>query len=126
MADISTIIVKADVHMSQNTIDHDLYNSVSNNAIQPNKKSKSKDLQFSGIDDIEVIESESTNISNNEKKRKDQLQNKHRWSLRIKFQTYEDENTLSGKLKIILLIHCIRNCIHDEKKCLSLPDIHVW
>ncbi|XP_046143459.1 replication factor C subunit 1 isoform X2 [Osmia bicornis bicornis] len=96
MADISTIIVKADVHMSQNTIDHDLYTSVSNNAIRPNKKSKSKDLQFSQMDDIDVIESESSNISNNEKERNDQLQNKHRWSLRIKFQTYEDENTLSG------------------------------
>ncbi|XP_034192212.1 enhanced level of genomic instability 1 isoform X2 [Osmia lignaria lignaria] len=96
MADISTIIVKADVHMSQNTTDHDLYTSVSNNAIRPKKKGKSKDLQFSQMDDIDVIESESSNISNNEKERKDQLQNKHRWSLRIKFQTYEDENTLLG------------------------------
>ncbi|XP_034192214.1 enhanced level of genomic instability 1 isoform X3 [Osmia lignaria lignaria] len=125
MADISTIIVKADVHMSQNTTDHDLYTSVSNNAIRPKKKGKSKDLQFSQMDDIDVIESESSNISNNEKERKDQLQNKHRWSLRIKFQTYEDENTLLGnsndeefspKSKAKLNIE-------DSKKCGTNKDL---
>lgn len=98
MADISTILVKADVHMSQNSIKHNSYNAVSSNAILSSKRSKTSSLQFSEVDDISVIESEIIDIANNEKKQKFQPLNKRRWSLRIKFQTREDENALLDEI----------------------------
>ncbi|XP_076398232.1 enhanced level of genomic instability 1 isoform X2 [Megachile rotundata] len=98
MADISTILVKADVHMSQNSIEHDLHNAVSSNAISSNKRRKTSSLQFSEVDSISVVESEIIDIPNNEKKQKYQELNKGRWSLRIKFQTREDENTSLGEI----------------------------
>ncbi|XP_017759978.1 PREDICTED: ATPase family AAA domain-containing protein 5 [Eufriesea mexicana] len=96
MANMSTIVVKADVHMTENSIKHELYKTNSSNKIQPSKKNKKS--EFSQIDDIRIIESENINILNNKKKLQDEQQhNKHRWSLRIKLQTYEDENASLGE-----------------------------
>lgn len=94
MANVSTLVVKADVHI-ENTIRHGLYKSKLNNEILSSKKNKS---EFSEIDDIQVIESENIDVSNNKEKNQniEQQHNKHRWSLRIKLQTHKNENISDG------------------------------
>ncbi|XP_043527422.1 ATPase family AAA domain-containing protein 5 [Frieseomelitta varia] len=93
MTNMSTIVVKADVHMTENNSRYDLHNSSSSNKVQSNKKNE---LEFSQMDDIKIIESENVNILNDNKKQQNKQHYKHRWSLRIKLQTYENENVSPG------------------------------
>lgn len=113
MANVSTFVVKADVHI-ENTIRHGLYKSKLNNEILSSKKNKS---EFSEIDDIQVIESENIDVSNNKEKNQniEQQHNKHRWSLRIKLQTHKNEN-ISGTLKVVKILILILKNIKDLKK----------
>lgn len=98
MANVSTLVVKADVHI-ENTIRHGLYKSKLNSGILSSKKNKP---EFSEIDDIQVIESENIDVLNNKEKNQNVEQhNKHRWSLRIKLQTHKNENIISGTLKVV-------------------------
>lgn len=94
MKDMSTIVVKADVHMSENSVKQNLLGSQSKNKIKSVKKNRSN-IKFPGIDDITVVGSE--NISHNK-----QENSKHKWSLRIKLQNYENEDSISGNLVNIL------------------------
>lgn len=112
MTNVSTLVVKADVHI-ENTIRHGLYKSKLNNGILSNKKNKP---EFSEIDDIQVIESENIDISNNKEKNQNVEQhNKHRWSLRIKLQTHKNENIISGTLKVVkILILILKNIIYKS------------
>lgn len=115
MANVSTLVVKADVHI-ENTVRHGLYKSKLNNGILSSKKSKP---EFSEIDDIQVIESENIDVSNNKEKNQniEQQHNKHRWSLRIKLQTHKNENIISGTLKVIkILILILKNIIYKRSE----------
>ncbi|XP_060815268.1 ATPase family AAA domain-containing protein 5 [Bombus pascuorum] len=91
---VSTIVVKADVHMTENNARCELYKSDISSTIQSNKKTNK--LELSQMDDIRIIESENINILNNKKKQQNEQNHKHRWSLRIKLQTYENENAPAG------------------------------
>ncbi|KOC65862.1 ATPase family AAA domain-containing protein 5 [Habropoda laboriosa] len=90
IANMSPIVVKADVHMTENSIIHNLHRSNSNNGIQSSKENKRSNLQFSEMDDISIIESENIDISNNKKKQQDKQHSKRKWALRIKLETYEN------------------------------------
>ena len=59
-------MVKADVHMPENPVDHNLCSSNLHNRIRPSRKSRST-MRFPEVDDIRVIESENINISCNKK-----------------------------------------------------------
>ncbi|XP_076242748.1 enhanced level of genomic instability 1 isoform X2 [Calliopsis andreniformis] len=89
--DISTIIVKADVHVSEDSVKPSFLSSDLKTKIRPIKKNR-PNLNFCHVDDISIIESENISTSLNNK----QERNKQKWSLRIKLQTYENENSLSG------------------------------
>ena len=91
----STIVVKADVHMPENPVKHNLCSSNLHNRIRPSRKSRSN-TRFPEVDDIRIIESENINISCNKKEHDQQKHSKHKWSLRIKLQTYENENSSTG------------------------------
>ncbi|CAK9814031.1 Enhanced level of genomic instability 1, partial [Anthophora plagiata] len=91
IANISPIVVKADVHMTENVIKHDLHTSNSKNEIQSSKENEKSNLEFSKIDDISIIESENINFSSNKKKEQGKQHSKHKWSLRIKLQTCEND-----------------------------------
>lgn len=101
IANTSTIVVKADVHMPENPVKHKLCSSNLHNGIRPSRKSRSN-TRFPEVDDIRIIESENINISCNKKEHDQQKHSKHKWSLRIKLQTYENENSLTGNLVNIL------------------------
>ena len=95
IANTSTIVVKADVHMPENPAKHNLCSSNLHNRIRPSRKSRSN-AGFSEVDDIRVVESENINISSNKMEHDQQKHSKHKWSLRIKLQAYENENSLTG------------------------------
>ncbi|XP_078037453.1 enhanced level of genomic instability 1 [Augochlora pura] len=96
VANMSTIVVKADVHMAENSTQHKIYNSNSKFAPQLNKQNK-LDMKFSKIDDISIVDSENINITCTTKKPDSCGQSKHRWSLRIKLQNHENENLLADE-----------------------------
>ena len=123
MTNMSTIVVKADVHMTENNSRCDLHKSSLSNKVQSNKKTNK--LDFSQMDDIRIIESESVNILSDNKKQQNKQRYKHRWSLRIKLQTYENENTSPGILNLSIisnLLHKKRN-IYDEKNVWESPKL---
>ena len=95
IANTSTIVVKADVHMPENPVKHNLCSSNLHNRIRPSRKSRSN-TSFPDVDDIRIIESENINISCSKKEHDRQKDSKHKWSLRIKLQTCENENSLTG------------------------------
>ncbi|XP_076655766.1 enhanced level of genomic instability 1 [Halictus rubicundus] len=90
-ANMSTIVVKADVHMAENSTQHNIYSSSSKCGTQLNRQNK-LDTKLSKIDDINIIESENLNITCKNRKHDQYGQNKHRWSLRIKLQNSENKN----------------------------------
>ncbi|XP_053981317.1 ATPase family AAA domain-containing protein 5 isoform X1 [Hylaeus volcanicus] len=97
ISDMSTIVVKADVHMTENSVKHSGCISNSKNEVRPNRKNRSN-LHFSQIDDISIIESENINISQTKAEHKQQQNNhKRRWSLRVKLRNCKDENSLSAE-----------------------------
>ncbi|XP_076632832.1 enhanced level of genomic instability 1 isoform X1 [Colletes latitarsis] len=96
ISDMSTIVVKADVHIAENSIKHGIHNSDLSNEIRPNRKNRS-DLDLPQIDDINIIGSENISTSHKKKEHDQQQQNnKCRWSLRVKFRNYEDKNSILG------------------------------
>nr|XP_033336733.1 ATPase family AAA domain-containing protein 5 [Megalopta genalis] len=97
VANMSTIVVKADVHMAENSTQHNIYNSSSKKGPQLNKQNK-LDMKFSQIDDISIIDSENINMTCKTKKHDSCGQSKHRWSLRIKLQNYENENLVADEI----------------------------
>ncbi|XP_076296984.1 enhanced level of genomic instability 1 [Lasioglossum baleicum] len=91
IANMSTIVVKADVHMAENSIQHSIYSSSSKCGSQLNRQNK-LDAKLSEIDDINIIKSENRNATSKNRKHDQCGQNKHRWSLRIKLHNSENEN----------------------------------
>ncbi|CAL7948152.1 unnamed protein product [Xylocopa violacea] len=95
VANITTIVVKADVHTTENNVKHSSHKSNIYNGMQSCRKNRISNLEYSQMDDIIIIDPEDTNILNNKKNQQDEQQhNKHRWSLPIKLQTYANENTV--------------------------------
>nr|XP_031833286.1 ATPase family AAA domain-containing protein 5 [Nomia melanderi] len=95
ITDVSTIIVKADVHMAENSTQCNMYNSSSNNAKQLKRQNK-LDMELSQLDTISILESENISTTSKSRKHSQREQNKHRWSLRIKLQSCENRNPISG------------------------------
>ncbi|KZC10574.1 ATPase family AAA domain-containing protein 5 [Dufourea novaeangliae] len=94
ISNMSTIVVKADVHMAENSFKPNVYTLNSNSETQQNRKNR-LDMEFSEIDNINVIESENINTHNKTRKFDQCGHNKRRWSLRIKLQNYEGGNFVS-------------------------------
>ncbi|KOX80759.1 ATPase family AAA domain-containing protein 5 [Melipona quadrifasciata] len=123
MTNMSTIVVKADVHMTENNSKCDLHKSSSSNKVQSNKKTN--ELEFSQMDDIKIIESKNVNILNDNKKQQNNQHYKHRWSLRIKLQTYENENVSPGDSsdeELFSPTNKVKSHVKNYKKFGSIKD----
>lgn len=121
ITNVSTIVVKADVHMAENSTQRNMYNSSSNNGTQ-SKRQKKLNMELSQLDTISIVESENINVTSKTRKRNQHEQNKHRWSLRIKLQSCENRNVLPGNLTNSL--NSVYNIFitHEETKYKSLPN----
>lgn len=97
MENLSTIVVKADVHAIKDSTEHNLYKSNANNILRPTVKNKKSDIELSKMDDIHIIESENINITNTNNNKLQGEPHKHRWALRIKLQAAENKNDSLGK-----------------------------
>lgn len=112
---MSTFIVKADVHRSDNSDIEPVTKPILERR-HSNKKSPKSELDLSTVNDIHIIESE--NCSPYTIKQNQQKREKPRWSLRIKLHSSEDNDSLNGNvIKLYKLSLHMYNMfyIHDVK-----------
>lgn len=94
---VTTFVVKADVHRTDNS-DIELVNTAVSNKIYSKKTNCSKSkLDLSTIDDIHVVKSENLSLLNTTKETKQKREKT--WSLRIKLHSSEDNNSLNGNIR---------------------------
>lgn len=104
---MSTFIVKADVHRTDNSDVEPVMKPIITNKRYSNEKCPNSELDLSTVDDIHIIASENL-FSPQTVKRDKQKREKPRWSLRIKLHSPEDNDPLNGnitKYKIIQIIY---------------------
>lgn len=92
---MSTFIVKADVHRTDNSDIESVIKPISNKRYS-NEKCPKSELDLSTVDDIHTIASE--NYSPQTIKQDKQKREKPRWSLRIKLHSSEDNDSLNGNI----------------------------
>ncbi|XP_076749848.1 enhanced level of genomic instability 1 [Xylocopa sonorina] len=98
VANITTIVVKADVHTTENNVKRSLRKPNIYNEMQSCRKNIKSNLKYNQMDDIIIIDPENTNILNNKTNQQDEQQhNKHEWLLPVKMSTYTNENALSDE-----------------------------
>lgn len=97
---MSTFIVKADVHRSDNSDVEPVMKPVSDKR-HFNKKCPKSELDLSTVDDIHIIASE--NFSPHTIKQDKQKREKPRWSLRIKLHSSEDNSSQDNNGNVIKL-----------------------
>lgn len=106
---MSTFIVKADVHRTDNSDIESVTKPISNKRYSDKKCPKSE-LDLSTMDDIHIIASENL-FSPQTIKQDKQKREKPRWSLRIKLNSSEDNDPLNGNViklyKLPLYMHKI-------------------
>lgn len=103
---MSTFIVKADVHRSDNSDIEPVTKPILEKR-HSNKKNPKSELDLSTVDDIYIIESENCSPHT----LKQDQQKKPRWSLRIKLHSSENNDSLNGNV-----IKCI-NCHYIYTTC---------
>ncbi|XP_070524431.1 enhanced level of genomic instability 1 isoform X2 [Cardiocondyla obscurior] len=91
--DVSTFIVKADVHRTDNS-DVEPVKQISNKRYSSEKQCLKSELDLSAVNDIHFIESENL-FSPQIVKQDKQKREKPRWSLRIKLHSSEDNESLN-------------------------------
>lgn len=121
---VSTFIVKADVHRTDNSDVEPVMKPVLNKRLS-NKKCPKSELDLSTVDDIHIVASENL-FSPQTIKQDKQKREKPRWSLRIKLHSSEDNDFLNGSIYIIKLYKVTLHMysishLHDVKHTQSLP-----
>jgi len=96
---MSTFIVKADVHRTDNS-DTEPVLKLMPNKTYSNKRSSKSELDLSTADDIHIIASENI-FSPQITDRNKQKQEKPRWSLRIKLQSSGNNDCTDGNISTI-------------------------
>lgn len=100
---ISTFVVKADVHRTDNSDVEPVTKPILNKRYS-NKTCPKSELDLSTADDIHIIASENLFSPQTVKDKQDkQKRDKPRWSLRIKLHSSEDNNSLNGNIIIYIL-----------------------